>query len=230
MQTLDTRDTLERLDQLIGSRSILEHPFYQAWNAGELTVDQLRTYARIYYPHVAAFPGYLETAAERAADPEVRSELQDNLREELTEPKAHDELWLDFAAGLGLDRDAVTQAPTDPAARETVSRFRKLASSGTGAAVAALYAYESQQPQVSRTKADGLRKHYGIREEAAVAYFEVHAEADVRHSEGERQALSRCLANGTPEEELLAATDEALSAYWGLLDGVCRETGIPLSC
>lgn len=227
---MDTRDTLQRLDRLIGSRSILEHPFYQAWSAGELTLDQLRAYARIYYPHVAAFPGYLESAAERATDAEVRHELEDNLREELTEPKAHDALWLDFAAGLGLEREAVAAAQVDPAAREAVSRFEALASGETGGAVAALYAYESQQPEVSRTKADGLLRFYGIEDEATVAYFEVHTEADVRHREGERQALARCLANGTTEEELLAATDEALGAYWGLLDGVCRETGIPLSC
>lgn len=227
---LETRDTLHRLDQLIRSRSILEHPFYQAWNAGELTLDQLRAYARIYYPHVAAFPGYLRNGIAGAADPAVRSELEDNLREELTEPKPHDELWLDFATGLGLERDEVLNAPVHPAAREAVTRFEELSARGTGSAVAALYAYESQQPEVSRTKADGLRRHYDVDDEATVAYFEVHTEADVRHREGEREALGRCLESGESEQELLDATGQALDAYWGLLDGVCRETGIPLSC
>jgi pyrroloquinoline-quinone synthase len=223
---LKTQGTLDRLDQLISSRSILEHPFYQAWNAGELTRDQLRTYARIYYPHVAAFPGYLRTAAERATDPAIQHELEDNLREELTEPKAHDELWLDFATGLGMDRESVMQAPVHPAARAAVSQFDELAHGTTGAAVAALYAYESQQPEVSRTKADGLRDLYKVDDQATVAYFEVHTEADVRHRQGEREALARCLEEGATEQELLAATDQALDAYWGLLDGVCEETGI----
>jgi pyrroloquinoline quinone (PQQ) biosynthesis protein C len=60
----------------------------------------------------------------------------------------------------------------------------------------------------------------------SLAYFTVHAEADVRHREGERQALSRCLDRGASAEEVLDAASQALDAYWGLLDGVCRETGL----
>src|SRR5438094_785216 len=63
-----TEETLRALDDLIHARSILQHPFYRAWQRGELTPDQLATYSRVYYPHVAAFTAYLEhRASERAA-------------------------------------------------------------------------------------------------------------------------------------------------------------------
>ena len=61
---MNSEQILDELDRLIAQRSILQHPFYQAWNAGHLTHDDLATYARVYYPHVAAFPDYLATAAE----------------------------------------------------------------------------------------------------------------------------------------------------------------------
>jgi pyrroloquinoline-quinone synthase len=218
--------TLADLDTLIASRSILQHPFYRAWTEGDLSRDQLATYARTYYPHVAAFPGYLQAAAAGAQDPAVRAELLDNLREEQSEPCPHAELWLDFAQGCGALRDEVTSAPATAGARAAVAAFRRLTEGSTAGALAALYAYESQQPEVARTKADGLSRHYGVADPKGLAYFTVHQEADLRHRQGERRALARCLAAGASGEEVLGAASQALDAYWGLLDGVCREAGV----
>jgi len=220
-------DVLRRLDETIRARSILQHPFYQAWEKGELTRDHLATYARVYYPHVQAFPAYLEAAISHASDPRIRAELEDNLRDELHEPAPHDALWLDFAERLGLDREAVRSAAPHAAAETIVKTFSDLARESLAGGLAALYAYESQQPEVSCTKTAGLRGHYGIDDPAAVAYFDVHEAADVRHRQGERDALAACLAAGTPPEAVERATERALDAYWGLLDGVCREVGIP---
>ena len=217
---------LERLDDLIQARTILEHPFYVAWTAGELSHEQLQTYARVYYPHVAAFPGYLRSVISSAENAEVRAELQANLSEELSEPKPHTELWLDFCEGLGLDRDAVVAADKSGTRLETVKTFDRLTQGATGGAIAALYAYESQQPEVSSTKANGLRSFYGVENEETLAYFEVHAEADVRHREGQRQALQICLEADASETEVLGAASEALDAYWALLDRVCCEAEI----
>jgi pyrroloquinoline-quinone synthase len=215
---------------LIQSRSILRHPFYVAWQRGDLTAEQLAIYARVYYPHVASFPGYLQAALDSAADPLVRAELERNLSDELANPKHHAELWLDFAEGFRLDRAEVAAASCSPAARDIVETFDRLARGGSAPALAALYAYESQQPEVARQKAEGLQKFYAVDNPAVLAYFEVHAEADVHHREGERQALSRCLAEGATEESVLGSANQALEAYWGLLDGVCSEAGIPLDC
>src|SRR4030067_3672659 len=101
---MNPQGTLERLDYLIQSRSILCHPFYVAWQRGELTADQLATYAQVYYPHVASFPRYLEAAIDSADDPVIRAELERNLADERMVPKAHNELWLGFAESLGLTK------------------------------------------------------------------------------------------------------------------------------
>jgi pyrroloquinoline-quinone synthase len=223
---MQPQETLNRLDQLIKSRSILDHPFYVAWRDGSLNAEQLATYARVYYPHVAAFPGYLSKALETAADGPVRAELEVNLDDELHNPKSHSELWLDFAAGLGVARESLSTGTQHPAAENIVSTFEDLSRRDTGQALAALYAYESQQPEVSRQKSDGLQELYGIDDPNTLAYFEVHAETDIEHRRGERQALQRCLENGSSAEEILSSASDALDAYWGLLDGICEETGI----
>lgn len=217
---------LDGLDDLIRQRSILEHPFYRAWEEGTLTREQLAAYARVYYPHVRAFPSYLAAAIEHADDQRTRAELEDNLQDELGNPAPHDELWLDFAGGLGADRNQVASARPHPAAAHIVSTFEGLARESLAAGLAALYAYESQQPAVARTKAEGLRAHYGVTEPSALAYFRVHEEADVRHRQGERDALAACLEAGVAAETVTEAASRALDAYWGLLDGVCEEIGL----
>jgi pyrroloquinoline-quinone synthase len=219
---------LNELDELIRQRSILRHPFYRAWEEGTLTPEQLATYARVYYPHVRAFPQYLVAALEHAEDPHTRAELGDNLQDELGNPAPHDSLWLDFAERLGQDRRSVTGAPLHPAAENIVGTFEGLTEEGLATGLAALYAYESQQPDVSRAKAAGLRDHYGIDDPAALAYFAVHEAADVRHRQGERDALAACIDAGASADVVKDAASRALDAYWGLLDGVCEEIG--LSC
>jgi pyrroloquinoline-quinone synthase len=223
---MNPQDTLNQLDQLIQSRSILDHPFYVAWRNGELSPEQLAMYAQVYYPHVAEFPNYLKITLESVEDDAVRAELEDNLDDELNHPKAHNELWLDFAAGVGAARESLPTEPQHPAALNIVGTFERLSSNGTGGALAALYAYESQQPEVSRQKSDGLQELYGVDDPETLAYFEVHAETDIEHRQGERKALERCLENGTSAEEVLTSAAQALDSYWGLLDGICEETGI----
>ena len=223
-------DVLHTLDERVHARSILHHPFYIAWERGALTRVQLATYARAYYPHVHAFPRYLEATIARANDPASRVELQRNLADELSRPKAHHELWLDFADALGLDRCRVATAPPTPFARATVETFERLTSRDVASGLAALYAYESQQPEVSRRKMSGLRESYGVRSAKGLAYFEVHATTDLQHREGERDALARCLDGGVSPAVVLDAATDALDAYWGLLDGICDEAGVSTSC
>lgn len=223
---MNAHQTLDRLDDLIRSRSILQHPFYVAWQRGELTHPQLATYASMYYPHVAAFPGYLRSAIDSTQDPEIRSELEANLADEISNPRPHNELWLDFAESLGLDRVEVAQADPSPAARDIVNTFDQLARDGGGTALVALYAYESQQPEVAQEKVKGLRDQYGINETKALEYFEVHAWMDLHHRDGERRAIRHCLENGAYPDVVLSAAELALDAYWSLLDDICEEAGI----
>lgn len=213
-------DTLDRLDRLIQSRSILNHPFYVAWKCGKLTRQQLRTYAQNYYPHVAAFPEYLRSAIASTYNPTVRKELELNLLDEIGNPAPHHELWLDFAEALGLHRNEVRLSKPAKTTANVVGTFSAITRSGSAEALAALYAYESQQPEVSKEKIAGLKEHYEISDPRAVAYFSVHATADVRHRAGERAALARAIAGGASPEAILGAAEKALDAYWKLLDGI----------
>jgi len=199
---------------------------YQSWQRGELTLEALQDYATQYYRHVEAFPTYLSALHSHTSDAATRRVLLENLIDEERGAENHPELWLQFAEGLGVDRDFVTTAKPEPEAAAIVQTFRSICRDGQVAeGIAALYAYESQIPAVSVTKIDGLRKFYGIGSASVLRYFAVHAEADVIHAAEERSLLERHL---TPEGSAaaLAAANQALDAVWNLLSGVCHRHGI----
>ena len=69
----------DRLDALIAEKSLLKHPFYQRWQAGELTLDELKGYACQYYQHVLAFPTYVSGTHANCDNLPDRQELLENL-------------------------------------------------------------------------------------------------------------------------------------------------------
>ncbi len=157
------RDVVAALDSMISERSLLKHPFYQAWTAGTLSLERLQNYAVEYYPHVAAFPRYLSAIHSRCADIATRQALLENLIEEDRGAENHPELWIRFAEAIGVSPKRVTDSITSASSIGLVRAFTEIAESGhVPSGHAALYAYESQIPSVATAKIDGqaiLRRH-----------------------------------------------------------------------
>lgn len=210
---------LDRIHDVIASRRLLDHPFYSAWSKGELTEEALRVYAAQYYHWVLAFPTWLSATHANTTDLEMRQELLENLIDEERGPGNHPELWLRFCDALGLDRQAVRDVALLPETELAISAMRRVCrDSPAVAGVAALYAYESQQPEVMKTKREGLRDLYGVA--AGHDYFVEHETADVEHSAGERRLIARHAAGH--EAAVLDAVGVALEATYTMLDGPNR--------
>jgi pyrroloquinoline-quinone synthase len=223
-----TRDEfLSRLDALVADKHLLKHRFYCLWSEGKLTKENIREYAISYYPHVAAFPTYVSGLHSHCEDAALRQELLENLIEEERGTENHPALWRRFAAALGATESDLAVAPRTPEVAETIAEFRRSTRNGSVAGgLAALYAYESQIPEISKTKREGLAAFYGISEPEAVRFFTVHEEADVWHRQVEREALGRVAETADQRKEALEAADRCLTALNRALDGILRENGI----
>jgi pyrroloquinoline-quinone synthase len=212
---------LARLDAAIAEKSLLKHPFYQDWQAGKLSKEALQLYAAQYYRHVEAFPGHLRVLAART-EGALQGLIRENLAEEESPEGSHPKLWRDFAAAVGVGEDDITCCPSLPGTQAVVQKYREICGDRPVAeAVAALYAYESQVPEIATTKIDGLKKFYGVTRAEGLAYFEVHEEADKAHRAAWRGWLEEHAVGD--EEEILKTTNEALDALWGALDAVHCE-------
>jgi len=192
---------IERIDEARGHWNVLEHPFYLRWERGELTRTELAYYAGEYRHAVLA----LADAADAGGD-----------SEHAAEEAGHVALWDDFAAALDAPLDRSPNAET----LDCATAWRR---NEPLEARAVLYAIESGQPDISRTKLEGLVRHYGFTPATeATAYFEIHSSRDHDHA-----AASAKVLRDTPPEEadrLFATAEAALRGNWRLLDGVNVST------
>jgi pyrroloquinoline-quinone synthase len=188
---------IEHIDEARGRWNVLDHPFYLRWERGELTHEELAFYAGEYRHAVVA----LADAAAAAGD-----------REHAAEEKAHISLWDQFAAALDapLDREPTLETSACAEAWRREDRLE---------ARAVLYAVESGQPDVSRTKLAGLIDHYGFSADSnGAAYFELHANRDHEHAAASAEVLKT--VRPAEADRLVAAAEVALESNWRLLDGV----------
>jgi pyrroloquinoline-quinone synthase len=187
----------ETLDEIIDDKCLLKHPFYQAWNMGTLTVENLGLYATQY----GEFIDRIASGWEAVGD-----------RETADEEREHARLWTDFASSLGASRPAAARLPEI----ESLVSLSDEMFGDKARALGALYAFEQQQPGTSESKLAGLRKHYNVAPKGEV-YFDIH-----RTDFEEPRWLAEQI-EGLTDEEYAQAEDACRrmsSALWRGLDGV----------
>ncbi|TMB60823.1 MAG: hypothetical protein E6J51_12660 [Chloroflexi bacterium] len=190
-------DVIPQIDAVITGRRLLQHPFYQRWLAGDLTLDDLRSYAGQYYKFEAAFPGYQEGGTE-----------------------SHLEMFTRFGKALGLSHDQLESASVKDSTRALLDTFAVATADGSPAeGLVTLYAYESQAAEVAASKTESLISRYGLTPGDGTDFWSVHAQADELHSAWERELLERLIQDPEP---VVAAAGRASNALWGFLDGCSK--------
>lgn len=221
---MTNQEFLTTLDSIIAERHALQHPFYQMWNDGALTIDMLQEYAKEYYLHVHNFPTYVSATHANCDDIKIRQMLLENLVEEEQGENNHPELWLRFGDSLGISREEMLTRNHTAQTKLSVKILKDLSKNENPAVgLAALYAYESQVPEVATTKIEGLKKHYNLDTEDALVFFQVHEHADEIHRIVTREALVELCQTDSQKEIALDATREAADALNLLLDGVYEK-------
>jgi pyrroloquinoline-quinone synthase len=209
-------NVLASLDQTRDAKNILEHPFYQRWSAGELSSEELRCYAGEYRRAVIALAEASASAAAKAPAEHARA-----LQAHAAEEASHVALWEEFARATGAREQ--TGAPvlleTEACSRAWTEGEDLLEH------LAVLYAIEASQPEVARTKLEGLTAHYGFAPEGpAVEYFTTHRLRDIEHAREAGDLIEELMPRvADPEgkaEVMVKLAEQALDANWRLLDGV----------
>ncbi|MYB92641.1 hypothetical protein F4054_08570 [Candidatus Poribacteria bacterium] len=189
-------DFKQALDNKIADYNLLNHPFYQAWSAGELPVEVLRIYASEYGAFIATIPNGWETIN----DPEIAAEETE-----------HIDMWADFANGL----DTVVSKAEIPQVKTLLQTADELFSE-PATAFGALYAFEAQQPATAQSKLAGLQAFYQL-PKTVEPYFETHS-----HNEHEAEKLLEYIG-ALPSEShttVVQACEQMSTALWNALTGI----------
>ena len=208
------------IDSIVSEKAMLNHPFYQAWREGKLNIEIIKKYAMQYFKLEAAFPTFLSAIHSNCSDREVRQMILQNMVDEEAGSENHAELWLRFCEGLGLTRQEVLDAQPTADTQKTIESLKKICSDPNFVnGVAAMYAYESQLPEVSKTKIEGLKKFYGITDDRSLSFFTTHEKADVWHSQVEKNIIEK---HGGNQKEIEQAVQASRDALWEFLDGAYK--------
>ena len=214
---------IDRIDNMIEEKHLLNHSFYKAWSAGELPKETIREYAAQYFQHVSLFPRYLSAIHSNCDDIKTRQLLLENLNEEEQGKENHPELWMRFAEGMGNTRKNVNETVPMKETEELVKIFKKLSKSEKyHIGLAALYCYESMQPEISETKKDGLQKFYNINDENTLKFFTVHMHADKWHRKVVRNIIKKVADSKSKQNEITNSVERALGALNNFLTGMER--------
>lgn len=217
------QETVLEIEEEIRRKHLLNHPFYQAWNQGKLSKECLKEYAKQYYHHVKAFPTYLSSLHSHTDDPETRKELLKNLIEEEGGSPNHPDLWKEFAKSLGADDVEIQKHLPNAEMQNLILNFKEICREGSVAeGVGALFAYESQIPELSISKIKGLKDHYDMKNPKDWKYFTVHIDADTEHSRVERELLLKHL-DQTNSPKTKEAVERVLECLWNFLSSLVHQ-------
>lgn len=196
------------LESSISDCKLLSHPFYRRWEAGGLSIEELRCYAEQYRYFEEMLPPFLEQLAEALPEGLARDSVLKNLADEVATP-SHLELFEQFAEFY-----MATLEPISPAMKRLVDAYREVLNQDPSAALAGLWAYESQGASIADSKAEGLHTHYGASHDA-LTFWLAHGTVEEDHAKWTLEALALL----EPDEEIARQASRRIGeAWWEFLD------------
>jgi pyrroloquinoline quinone (PQQ) biosynthesis protein C len=226
-------DFLHAMLSRMEGRRHSDYPIVKAIAAGKAAREQVGYLGVVFYHFTKWTPQVLSTIHSRCDDRRIRRRIMDTLIDEDTElrcgAKGHDELALDFATRFtGMSVEAV-EAFDPPQWHKDMIAYRFHVAREMPIAVAlgnSGIASESHAPEMCRLISDGLREHYGVKDEDQESWI-VHIEGDEDHSQTAlKVVLDRCT---TPDyqEKMLWCIDEYLR-HWGNFWRACEKGTVAL--
>ena len=197
-----------------------ERPIVKAIYAGTATREQIGYLGVLFYHFTRHTPQVLSTIHSRCSDRKIRRRLMDVLIDEDTELRCgsagHDVLAMDFATRFtGLSEDEVERHPVPDTLKAMVDyRFHvarelpipiALGNSGV--------AGESHFAEAARLISDGLRKHYGVKDEDQESWI-VHIEGDEEHGANAFAAVTEYATTPELQAKMFWCIDTYLM-HWG---------------
>lgn len=228
-RTLSAR---EFLDECIAFKR--EHAprsrFLRALVAGTLARPQLERWAMDFYyyvePAIPTIAAWLSSAP-TLPDREAYKLIARNLAGEMgyIREAEHHDLYLQFCAGLGIDRTrllAHTPLASTIGAASTMGYYcRNSFGEGLGAFGLAVEMDVPGRPNGAQILCDGLSRHYGF-DHRAMEFWRIHVAAEEEHGENAEKALLLCGQTREQQAMIRRAFRFSVLAHSAMTEGYDR--------
>lgn len=206
---------------LVNSAKV-SHPFVLNLVRGQLSMDQLRAWAREgYADKVQTIRNDAMIVATAANLEEMKKQATVVASEAGVDGvgPSHPELWLRFGEGLGLTREEIEENEPTPLTQLVLEaeRYRSM-SQRIGGLPANLRMGERVSSITFPLWAEALVEKYGV-PKSAVIFFEAHEEADEDHSEIGRQVVMARATTLEAQRQIWSHQAASNAKQWMSYDG-----------
>ena len=214
--------------------NIHQHPFlisgltaYMA-SGQPVTPEQVRTFARLYYPHILRTRLYQANALGIAEDEEVQFVLADILYDEYgngNRARTHMEVYRKLLRSLDIPESEISSGgEVIPELRMYIDSMMRMSQQGDWlqAAAAVGIASEWSIPEFYRKLLIGLRSVPGLTDDD-LELFIGHIELDIVHSDMMRKALRPYAKTAHGRKQILTGVQINLDMRMVFLNGIYRE-------
>lgn len=195
------------------------HPWFQGilqhrWTRSQIILGEVQHYLRVRTNPI--FFGYIAVNAVAEKNYALMDVVLENFMEELSGPRTHVDIMLQFLEEGGISREEADRAEPAPGTMAAIEMIiggcqRRSALEG----VAMLSFVESQLGGPDRVSAKvflELTGYYGFSERAAETY-RLHADQDVGHGERQIEVIRRYATDLETQEKVRAAVKLGLTAF-----------------
>lgn len=202
-----------------------QHPWFQGilqhrWTRRQIIVGEVQHYLRVRTNPI--FFGYIAVNAVAEKLHGLMEVVLENFMEELSGPRTHVDIMLQFLVEGGISREEADRAEPAPGTLAAIEMIiggcqRRSALEG----VAMLSFVESQLGGPDRVSARVFREltgYYGFSRRAAETY-QLHAEQDVGHGQRQIEAIRRYATDAETQDKVRAAVKLGLTAFTLEWDG-----------
>ena len=217
-----TRDFVQELRAYIAAsdKNLVHHPLVQGIAAGTIPRHQVQGWVTQDYVYRKHVPRLAMLRYLKSTDPEIAAHLYETVEEESTgastRTAGHVQLFLNFAAALGVSREQLEQAPMLPPVAAHVYWAELIFWTRPWfVAMAAQMAGEGISPAVYAQLRQGCKQHYGL-DDDALAYCSTHEEADTEHGGLAELIVRRYLVSPELQQQALAVVQRKLELQYDM--------------
>ena len=219
-------DFLRLLKDEIFSHEAVNHPFLERFSKGNLSEEQVKTFALHYYQHAKMFSHYIANIIPKIPHEWDRMAMVKNLIDEygnLNPDKTHPALFRKFLKALGLEKKDWKKFKPIPEVTNFVDRLTMLTRHepfliGLGAVGPGV---EWVIPTMFKKIVDGLKNSISIKDDD-MEYWTSHIILDVEHGDAATKILMNYLHGKDTQDMTRTGALKSLEARKILWDGFER--------